>query len=85
MHYIDSISFHCVGEEGHVSPGWKVETRLTRHEPLGSLVGGALRAQAYMMEGSSSQVPDTLPQSLERERERNEAVDNQYHSAFGDE
>lgn len=35
--------------------------------PLGNLVGGAFRAQAYIMEASSSQVPCTLPQSLERQ------------------
>ena len=35
-----------------------------RDKPLGNLVGGAFRAQAYMMEASSSHVPWTLPQSL---------------------
>lgn len=38
-----------------------------RDIPLGNLVGGAFRAHAYIMEGSSSQVPFTLPQSLEIE------------------
>lgn len=37
-----------------------------RDIPLGNLVGGAFRAQAYIMEASSSHVPCTLPQSLER-------------------
>lgn len=32
--------------------------------PLGNLVGGAFRAQAYIIAASSSQVPCTLPQSL---------------------
>lgn len=42
--------------------------------PLGRIVGGAFRAQAYMIEASSSQVPCTLPQSLETNNE------NKYHS-----
>lgn len=36
-------------------------------KPLGNLVGGALRAQAYTMEVSSLQVPCALPQSLGKE------------------
>lgn len=44
-----------------------------RGVPLGSLVGGAFRAQAYMILASSSQVPCSVPQSLRKEQNRTAA------------
>lgn len=45
----------------------KCDPTLWESIPLGNLVGGAFRAQAYIMEASSLQVPCALPQFLERE------------------